>query len=79
MTLGGGPHGVGPLSEQSVSPTLGKASLNAGLAAGIGGLILVLIYTIFYYRALGVVVLTGLIDDRRTAVGDRLGAQSFEP
>jgi preprotein translocase subunit SecD len=60
VTLGGGPHGVGPLSEESVSPTLGKSSLNAGLAAGIGGLILVLIYTIFYYRILGVVVLSGL-------------------
>jgi preprotein translocase subunit SecD len=59
VTLGGGPHG-GPLTEQSVSPTLGKSSLNAGLAAGMGGLILVLIYTILYYRALGIVVLTGL-------------------
>ncbi len=59
VTLGGGPHG-GPLTETSVSPTLGKSSLNAGLAAGIGGLILVLLYTIFYYRALGIVVLTGL-------------------
>ena len=60
VTLGGGPNG-GPLNEQSVSPTLGKSSLNAGLAAGIGGLILVLLYTIFYYRALGIVVVTGLL------------------
>jgi len=51
------------LSEQTVqtvSPTLGAASLRAGLVAGIAGLILVLLYTIFYYRLLGVVVLTGL-------------------
>jgi len=59
VTLGGGPHG-GPLTEESVSPTLGRSSLDAGLAAGIGGLILVLLYTIFYYRALGIVVVTGL-------------------
>ena len=49
-----------PLNNQSVSPQLGKSSLNAGLAAGIGGLLLVLIYTIFYYRALGIVVVAGL-------------------
>ncbi|MGA2036528.1 MAG: protein translocase subunit SecD [Acidimicrobiales bacterium] len=44
----------------TVSPTLGKSSLKAGLAAGIGGLLLVLLYTIFYYRALGIVVVSGL-------------------
>ena len=48
------------LNKEQVSPTLGKSSLKAGLAAGIGGLILVLLYTIFYYRALGVVVVSGL-------------------
>ena len=35
-------------------------SLKAGLAAGIGGLILVMLYTIVYYRILGVVVVSGL-------------------
>ena len=49
------------VNKQQVSPTLGKSSLKAGLAAGIGGLILVLLYTIFYYRALGVVVVSGLV------------------
>ena len=44
-----------------MSPTLGKSSLKAGLAAGIGGLLLVLLYTILYYRALGIVVVSGLI------------------
>jgi preprotein translocase subunit SecD len=48
------------VNKQQVSPTLGKSSLKAGLAAGIGGLILVLLYTIFYYRALGIVVVSGL-------------------
>ena len=41
-----------------MSPTLGKSSLKAGLAAGIGGLLLVLIYTILYYRLLGIVVVS---------------------
>jgi preprotein translocase subunit SecD len=49
------------LTKQTVSPTLGKSSLKAGLAAGVGGLALVLLYTIFYYRALGIVVVSGLI------------------
>jgi preprotein translocase subunit SecD len=48
------------LTDETVSPTLGKSSLKAGLYAGIGGLLLVLLYTIFYYRALGVVVFLGL-------------------
>jgi len=47
-------------TSQTVSPTLGKADLRAGLAAGIAGLILVLLYTIVYYRLLGIVVVTGL-------------------
>ncbi len=48
------------LTTQTVSPTLGRSSLDAGLGAGIAGLILVLLYTIFYYRLLGIVVVTGL-------------------
>ena len=60
LQYGALPVSLVPLNNQVVSPTLGKSSLNAGLAAGIGGLILVLIYTIFYYRALGIVVVAGL-------------------
>jgi preprotein translocase subunit SecD len=44
----------------SVSPTLGAASLRAGVAAGLAGLILVMLYMIVYYRALGIVVILGL-------------------
>ena len=60
LQFGALPVGLTPLTIQTVSPTLGKSSLKAGLAAGIGGLLLVLLYTIFYYRALGIVVITGL-------------------
>jgi preprotein translocase subunit SecD len=45
----------------TVSPTLGKHSLQAGLLAGLLGLLLVMGYTIFYYRSLGVVVVLGLV------------------
>ncbi|MHB1504763.1 MAG: protein translocase subunit SecD [Acidimicrobiales bacterium] len=48
------------LTTQTVSPTLGKSSLRAGLLAGLAGLALVMLYTIVYYRALGLVVVTGL-------------------
>jgi preprotein translocase subunit SecD len=41
---------------QQVSPTLGSEQLDAGLLAGALGLILVTIYSFFYYRGLGVVV-----------------------
>ncbi|MBV9662176.1 MAG: protein translocase subunit SecD [Acidimicrobiales bacterium] len=49
-----------PQSVQTVSATIGKDSLHAGLAAGVGGLIIVLLYMIVYYRLLGLVVLVGL-------------------
>lgn len=45
----------------SVSATLGKASLNAGLLAGAIGLGLVVIYSFFYYRAMGVVTVASLL------------------
>jgi len=48
-------------TSQTVSPSLGKASLDAGLIAGLLGLLLVMMYTIYYYRALGIVVVSGLI------------------
>jgi preprotein translocase subunit SecD len=47
-------------SVSTVSATLGHSSLIAGLLAGLGGLVLVLIYMILYYRALGLVVVLGL-------------------
>lgn len=44
----------------SVSPTLGKDQLRAGLVAGIIGLLLVGIYMLIFYRILGLVVWLGL-------------------
>jgi preprotein translocase subunit SecD len=48
-------------TTQIVSPTLGASSLRAGLIAGLVGLLLVMLYMIFYYRALGIVVVVGLL------------------
>ena len=45
---------------QQVSPTLGADQLNAGLLAGALGLLLVVIFTLLYYRALGFVTVGSL-------------------
>jgi preprotein translocase subunit SecD len=47
-------------TAQSVSPTLGKDQLRAGILSGLIGLILVALYMIFIYRLLGLVVWTGI-------------------
>ncbi|MGH9292671.1 MAG: preprotein translocase subunit SecD, partial [Acidimicrobiales bacterium] len=44
----------------TLSATLGQADLRAGLLAGLGGILVVMIYMILYYRALGLVVVLGL-------------------
>ena len=54
-------YGSLPLSfesseAQTVSATLGLTSLRAGLIAGAVGLVLVLLYSVLYYRALGLLV-----------------------
>ena len=45
----------------SISPTLGQDQLSAGLLAGAIGLMLVVIYLLLYYRALGFVAVFSLI------------------
>jgi preprotein translocase subunit SecD len=60
LNYGALPVQLKQLTAQTVTPTLGASSLRAGLAAGIGGLVLVLVYVIFYYRGLGVVAVVGL-------------------
>jgi preprotein translocase subunit SecD len=46
---------------QTISPTLGKQSLNGGLLAGLLGLGAVLLYAVLYYRGLGLVTVMGLL------------------
>ena len=45
---------------ETVSASLGKDSLHAGIVAGLVGLALVALYMVLYYRALGLVVILGL-------------------
>jgi preprotein translocase subunit SecD len=45
---------------QTVSPTLGSDQLRAGLLAGGIGLVLVVVYSLIYYRALGLVTIASL-------------------
>jgi len=47
-------------SVQKVSATLGEDSLRAGLIAGLGALVLVVLFLMVYYRSLGLVTLLGL-------------------
>jgi preprotein translocase subunit SecD len=60
LQYGSLPVALKQLTSQTVSPTLGKSALVAGLGAGITGLVLVLLYVLAYYRALGLVVISGL-------------------
>ena len=46
---------------QQISPTLGADQLRAGLIAGGFGLLLVVIYLMLYYRALGIVAVLSLV------------------
>jgi preprotein translocase subunit SecD len=81
MEFGSLPVRLKQLTTQTVSPTLGKSALKAGLGAGIAGLGLVLIYVLLYYRALGAVVISGLGLTALAlwAIISSLGHTSFSP
>ena len=49
------------LTNTTVSPTLGTDQLKAGLLAGGIGLALVVVYSLVYYRALGLVTIASLV------------------
>jgi preprotein translocase subunit SecD len=61
MNYGALPVTLRAATSETVSATLGHSALVAGLGAGIAGLILVLLYVLLYYRALGLVVISGLL------------------
>ena len=46
---------------RSVSPTLGADSIKSGVLAGVSGLVLVMIFTMFYYRFAGLIAVFGLL------------------
>jgi preprotein translocase subunit SecD len=61
LKFGSLPLSFTPLTVSSVSAQLGHNSLQAGLAAGILGLVLVVIYMFIYYRGLGLVSVSSLL------------------
>jgi preprotein translocase subunit SecD len=81
MNFGSLPVRLKQLTTQTVSPTLGKSALKAGLGAGLVGLGLVLLYVLIYYRALGAVVISGLVLTAGTlwAIISALGHTTFSP
>ncbi|HWD95386.1 MAG TPA: protein translocase subunit SecD [Acidimicrobiales bacterium] len=81
MNFGALPVRLEPLTTLTVSPTLGHSALVAGLGAGLAGLALVLLYTILYYRALGLVIVLGLAVTAALlwAIISALGHTAFAP
>jgi preprotein translocase subunit SecD len=61
LKYGALPVTLDPVDITSVSPTVGNDQLRAGIIAGLLGLVLVMIYLIIYYRALGVIAVISLI------------------
>jgi preprotein translocase subunit SecD len=84
MNFGALPVRLQALNTVTVSPTLGHSALIAGLGAGLAGLALVLLYTILYYRALGLVIVFGLLVTAAllwaiiSALGHTVFAPSFD-
>lgn len=61
LKYGALPVTLEPVDITTVSPTVGNDQLRAGIIAGLLGLLLVAIYLVVYYRALGVVAVASLV------------------
>ncbi len=61
LKYGSLPIGFEVQSQENISATLGSESLRSGLLAGLIGLLLVVIYSLFQYRALAIVTVGSLI------------------
>ena len=61
LKFGALPIGFKVESRDTIAPTLGASQLQSGLIAGGIGLLLVVIYSLFQYRLLGLVTITSLI------------------
>jgi preprotein translocase subunit SecD len=81
MNFGSLPVRLQAATSETVSATLGHSALVAGLGAGLVGLGLVLLYVLIYYRALGLVVISGLALTAALlwAIISALGHTSFSP
>jgi preprotein translocase subunit SecD len=61
LKYGALPLSFQPGDVQEISPTLGSDQLSAGLLAGAIGLLLVVLYSLLYYRGLGLVSIFSLV------------------
>jgi preprotein translocase subunit SecD len=61
LRFGALPVGFELQSRDTISATLGTSQLSSGLIAGLIGLILVVIYSLFQYRLLGTVTIVSLV------------------
>ncbi|WP_239069930.1 protein translocase subunit SecD [Cellulomonas chitinilytica] len=61
LNFGALPVTFEPLSEEHISATLGAEQLEKGLLAGLIGLILVVLYSMLQYRALGLLTVASLV------------------
>ncbi|AXT85344.1 protein translocase subunit SecD [Aeromicrobium sp. A1-2] len=61
LKFGALPLTFGVNGSEEIGPSLAGSQLNAGVIAGIIGLILVVFYCLFYYRGLGLVIIGSLL------------------
>lgn len=61
LKFGALPIGFTVQSQEDISATLGTNQLQAGLLAGLIGLLLVVVYSMFQYRALGTLTVASLV------------------
>ena len=61
LKFGALPIGFTVQSQEDISATLGTNQLQAGLLAGLIGLLLVVVYSLFQYRLLGTVTIASLV------------------
>lgn len=61
LKFGALPIGFTVQSQEDISATLGSNQLQAGLLAGLIGLVLVVVYSLFQYRALGSLTIASLV------------------
>ena len=61
LKYGALPVTLEPVDITTVSPTVGNDQLRAGIIAGLLGLLLVAVFLLLYYRALGIVAVVSLV------------------
>jgi preprotein translocase subunit SecD len=57
------------LEERTVGPSLGADSIRAGVTAAVGGLVLVMLFMLFYYRLAGLNALTSIVSNLLILLG----------